>query len=110
MDNRPGKGETIKNKRKEGTMYETTIPIEIISEEELDTLIKQLAKIFDEPVHVEKCYHVTTDNLELSSMLDSLKDGMSAAGKQAKKAGQNKGHKTKSKKSKPEFMGKRYTE
>ena len=56
--------------------YTTKFPTSIIDEPELEALVETLRKMTGKNILIEKLYVVTTDDINLSSMLDGLKDSL----------------------------------
>ena len=72
--------------------YQTTIPAGKVSEIELIALVEQIQIITKSQVHVEQQFVITTENMNISSMLDSQVDSLpdSSNGRHAfKKAKKN---------------------
>ena len=60
--------------RKEDMDYTTTIPVGKIDEDELLGFVERLQKITGQTLIIEKQYAICTNDLTISTMLDSLKE------------------------------------
>lgn len=57
-------------------IYKTEIPLEVVDEAELASLVNQLAKVAGQKIEMEKQIIISTDSSELSLMLDALGDAI----------------------------------
>ena len=57
--------------------YTTNFPAELISEAELETLVATLQKATGKAVEITKVLVVTTEDINMTAMLDGLKDSLS---------------------------------
>lgn len=57
-------------------IYRTEIPFADVDEQELCDLVNQLARVSGQKIEIEKQIVVSTDSLNLSSMLDQLRDAI----------------------------------
>lgn len=55
-------------------LYQTSIPIGAIDEDELQSLVNSLGKVWGQKVDMEKQIVISTDSSELSLVLDSMAD------------------------------------
>lgn len=66
-------------------MYQTTIPVTKVSKDKVVILLKAFQEIAGKPAQIEECLLVSTDDINLSAMFDSVADVIRGNGKNSAK-------------------------
>lgn len=70
--------------------YTTNLPAGLISEQEIMALVTTLQKFTGRPILFEKVFSITTDDVNITTMLDALKDALQDAPATVKANGHKK--------------------